>query len=425
MGIRRWAVGAGSILVLTAAVPAGGQELPARDRVLEPEIDDVYTVGSFDGELWETFGDVNQVAFDDAGNLYVLDPGNHRVVVVDPAGRFLREFGQEGEGPGEWRAPGSMAVLGDGRVVLADAGHRAYQIYGPDGIYERSVPFEQTGGVVIMGRLWPAPDDASLVTAQAGTVRISISSGTGADMPEGRPIRRIDLADGSTESIYSAWRPPAEEGAAPQFRSEGGAVTFSAMGAGPRIFEPGLLVGVLPDGGVAVVDSSAYVVKIVGPDGRERRRVTRPSVRPVPVTTRIEERERQRRIDEIEAGEGPQMRVVLRGAGGEDMSPSAEQMRQMQVNRIREQGFYPEIPSIDGLGAAPTGTLWIRRDSDERPAPGPVDLVGADGSYLGTLAAGALSIPSAFGPDGLVAFIERDDFDVPSVRVSRLPAAIR
>ncbi len=425
MGVHRRVAGAGWIMLLVAAVPVGGQELPARDRVLEPEIDDLYTVGSFDGELWETFGTVTQVAFDGAGNLYVLDRDNHRVVVVDPAGRFLREFGQEGEGPGEWRSPGSMAVLSDGRVVLADAGHRAYQIYGPDGAYERSVPFEQTGGVVIMGRLWPAPDDASLLTAMAGTVRISISAGTGADMPQGRPIRRIDLADGSTELIYDAWRPPAEEGATPRIRTEGGAISFSALGSGPRIFEPALLVGVLPDGGVAVVDSSTYIVKIVGPDGRVRRRVTRPSMRPVEVTPRIEERERQRRIEEVETGEGPQMRMVLRGAGGQDMSPSAEQMRQMQVDRIREQGFYPEIPAIAALGAAPTGTLWIRRDSDERPVPGPVDLVGADGAYLGTLASGTLPIPAAFGPDGLVAFIARDEYDVPSVRVSRLPEAIR
>jgi len=34
-------------------------------------------------------------------------------------------------------------------------------------------------------------------------------------------------------------------------------------------------------------------------------------------------------------------------------------------------------------------------------------------------------MPSAFGPDGLVAFRERDDFDVSRVVVKRLPAEIR
>ena len=48
-----------------------------------------------------------------------------------------------------------------------------------------------------------------------------------------------------------------------------------------------------------------------------------------------------------------------------------------------------------------------------------------DGRYIGTFAAGVTGMPDAFGPDGLAAFIERDEFDVTSVVVRRLPADVR
>lgn len=58
-------------------------------------------------------------------------------------------------------------------------------------------------------------------------------------------------------------------------------------------------------------------------------------------------------------------------------------------------------------------------------APGPIDVLTPAGQYVGTFATGSMTLPAAFGPDGLVAFIERDEFDVPTVAVKRLPAVLR
>ena len=57
--------------------------------------------------------------------------------------------------------------------------------------------------------------------------------------------------------------------------------------------------------------------------------------------------------------------------------------------------------------------------------PGPIDVVTADGRYVGTFATEATALPDAFGPDGMAAFIELDEFDVASVVVRRLPATVR
>ena len=49
-----------------------------------------------------------------------------------------------------------------------------------------------------------------------------------------------------------------------------------------------------------------------------------------------------------------------------------------------------------------------------------IDVFNADREYLGTLPAGAPGMPAAFGPDGLVVHLERDELDVPTFVVSRL-----
>ena len=88
----------------------------------------MFRVGVLDGESWEMFATVPKVAFDERGNLYVFDhaPGTNnsdlRIVIFDRSGAFVREFGSEGEGPGEFNEPRSFAVFRDGTVVAATWG---------------------------------------------------------------------------------------------------------------------------------------------------------------------------------------------------------------------------------------------------------------------------------------------------------------
>ena len=55
----------------------------------------------------------------DDGLYYVADRGNHRIVVFDESGRYVRSFGRQGEGPGELLAPGLVEVV-DGIVYVFD-----------------------------------------------------------------------------------------------------------------------------------------------------------------------------------------------------------------------------------------------------------------------------------------------------------------
>ncbi len=81
-------------VVLLIPAPTASQEvvdLPAQDRPLAIEVEEVFSVGSMAGEEWETFARVEGVAFDAAGNLYILDAQNSRVVKVGPQGQFLTD----------------------------------------------------------------------------------------------------------------------------------------------------------------------------------------------------------------------------------------------------------------------------------------------------------------------------------------------
>lgn len=54
------------------------------------------------------------------GNVLVTDARNHRVVIFDAAGRFLREFGEEGDGRGQFALPGGVAVDPAGSIYVSD-----------------------------------------------------------------------------------------------------------------------------------------------------------------------------------------------------------------------------------------------------------------------------------------------------------------
>ena len=69
--------------------------------------------------------------------------------------------------------------------------------------------------------------------------------------------------------------------------------------------------------------------------------------------------------------------------------------------------------------------IWVQRRGDEPGSPGPIDVLTSDGRYVGTFAAETTGMPDAFGPNGMAAFIEFDEFDVARVVVRRLPAPMR
>ena len=403
--MQRWMMAVGVVVFVwvfgARAVSLAAQgviELPAEDRLLEANFEEVFRVGSLDGDEWETFSRVSAVAFDDSGNLSVMDDQAGRIVVVSQGGEFVREFGRIGDGPGEFAGSSNTAVgftvLRDGRAVVFDPGHGAFAVFGPDGEFERSVRMPGSARYLIR-LLKPARDGENVITTSVSA--FNRGGASDAPVPPFRPILRLVLTGDEVvqDTVVRAWKPSGD--------ADG--------------FRPTLKVEALPDGGLVYTDSSAYAIKVATRDGELTRVLTRP-FRPEPVTDRIREEEIERQLKELEE------RNAGADSGGR-MAAFQARLAEMRRERIASMEFYHEVPVVRTLHTSWEGNIWVRRRGEEPASVGPIDLITPDGRYLGTFAADATAMPRAFGPDGLVAFVEKDELDVQTVVVRRLPQELR
>ncbi|WP_419947895.1 hypothetical protein [Candidatus Palauibacter sp.] len=404
--------------VLGAVLGAAGLQaqemvdLPAEDRPVSPDFELVYTIGSAGAATeWEEFTSISGVAFDGEGNLYLLDgtrmEASARVVVVDAAGRFVREFGRAGDGPGEFRAATQLVVWEDGQVLVEDMMHSGYHVFSPGGEFERMVR-ESGGGLgFAMARRPGLRPERTGARTLVGRSR--------------RTIQRIDMSSEEVEDrvLVEAWAPVEDEGP----RSG----DIEDMIGEEWGFEPDLLFDALPSGGVAFSDSSAWAIKLTDPSGEISRILRRP-IRPLAVTEQMERVERERRL---EAQRNRPFRSITQpgSAPPPQVRELIDNLTLLQREAIENMRFFPEVPLIAAVRATWDGALWAQRSTEPgSDEPGPIDVIAPDGRYLGTLETGTAALPDmpdAFGPDGLVAFLDTDEFDVPVITVWRLPPEIR
>ena len=416
---------------LLTAVPAHAQEiiqLPAEDRWLDADFEEVYRVGSSSGEDWEQFGSIFQVSFDGSGNLYVLDIYASRVVVVDPEGGFAGVVGGPGDGPGEFRFPRSLAVLEDGRVVVGDTGHRAFQIYDSNGRFARNVRIGDDL-LGIAGRLYADRNGDESVVLSGYLAAIGGGRSAGGDgWASTRPVTGFVLGGDRVvrDTIAEAWAPPSA--GLVEFRVGGRRISMGDQTPPPRTFDPALLVGTLPGGGVAFSDSSAYAIKLVDAEGVVSLVLSRP-FHPELVTDRILEAEVERQLEEYadQSATRRPARVVDGRTGNavegllspEVMREAAKRSRRLFLEALPAAD---EIPVVRDLRTTWDGNIWVQRRGDEPVSDGPIDVLTMDGRYLGSYPSGTI-MPSAFGPGGLVAFVEADELGLETVVVRRVTLA--
>lgn len=398
---------------LAATAPLSGQErveLPAADKFLDAAFEEVYQVGGVDGDGWEAFGFVSEAGFDEAGNLHVLDGANARVVVVSPSGGLVREFGRRGDGPGEFGSAGALAVTRAGSAVVFDPSKLGFQVFGPDGEFARASSMRSdaegplslirlTGGMRIAG-------SGDMVIAR-GFRKIDVTPSQ-APPDERRHVVRFHVgrAQVRMDTLAAAWMPKKDDSGV---RVGGSADSPTVeVRRNLRAFEPGLLVGVMPDGGFAFADSTTWAVRVANASGVVLRVLTRP-FQPRPITDRIRDAERERRMAMVPAGGGL----------------SSSQLEEIRQGMVANLEFYPEVPVLSDVRASWEGRLWVQRRAADASPHGPIDVLSADGRYAGTFAEGAAAMPIAFGPDGLAAFAEMDDLDVQTIVVKRLPRGVR
>ena len=408
-------------------------ELPGEDRWLDAGFEEVFRVGSLMGAEWEQFGNVQRVAFDGAGRLYVFDSQADGIFVVGTDGALIRQIGRRGEGPGEFRNAADFVALEDGRVVVADLEHRAYRLFDANGEFQRMVRMGGDPSLTVVGSHMAQRGTDALVTAAGGggTMSMSITSVAGGGRPKRaeattRAIERVDLSGEEVvkDTIAEGWRPPGSDPLSGIRRSADGRVGVGFGGrSGPPEFSPRLYWDVLPDGTVAFSDSSTYAVQIAAAGTGVARILTRPFP-PEAVTDRLIKAERERRLKELAATPDDELGGPRMVINGEVLAIDPEKQRKKEREKIENLQFFSEIPVIRALRTSWSGMIWVRRRGEELDSDGPVDVLDMAGRYLGSYGTGATEIPDAFGPGGLVAFIEEDELGVESVVVKRLPSGV-
>lgn len=424
--------GIAALAFVTAAVPAAGQ-----DRRLAADFPEVYRAGGVDAPDWALFSRPGPLGFDASGNLYVLDAAAPQVVVISPDGQPVMVVGRAGDGPGEFDIPTDLVVWRDGGFAVLDAGHNALQVFGADGWFQHMVRWSSQPGSPLsvfaqLGRVMRPDPNGSGVFAQGALDRMGDLigafdelAGTESEPKTGvdeRGIEHIDI-EGELVTATPVWQgrrapraQPVDRITAEDLRNNASLVQASSD---PMFFDPGFHWDILPDGTIAYSDSSAYVIWMVK-DRSVRDVIGRP-ILPEPVNDRIRSEMIEWEIDRLErsfsemnAADDPEVRAV--------QATWDESRRE----RVESREFFAEIPVIRGIRATWDGALWVQRRGEEPwDDDGPIDVFGRNRQYLGTFPPGATEMPLAFGPDGLVAFWELDELDVPTIVVKRLSAGLR
>lgn len=122
------------------------------------------------------------IAVDRAGNIYVADTLNGRIVKLSPEGIYLQEFGRLADTAGSLGRPKGVAVDEAGRVFVSDGLQAAIEVFAPDGAYlgmiGRKDPADPKAGSLFEapGALSIAGDELQVTDAINGimTLRVTV-----------------------------------------------------------------------------------------------------------------------------------------------------------------------------------------------------------------------------------------------------------
>lgn len=411
---------AAALLALDAgAARAQGQivRLPEQDRRLAGTAAEVFSIGKAEGAEHEMFGEISGVVFDAQDNLYVLDRQAKRVMVYDRNGRFLRQIGKEGEGPGELIAPMQLMLGSDGVLIVSDLGRFGYSLFRTDGTYVRNVTTEGLLPLSRAGLSWHPRGGVVGAFAQMG----GREPGSPPQISTAEPLMFVPLGGGQPSRVFAL---PSRDQVT-QSTTPGGAgqVNVQMMRRPPPAFTPSTLFGVLPDGNVALSFTSGYTVRVVDLSGQTLRYLQRP-MRVRLTTDRDREQARQARREQMASGRGRVAISVGAGPGGGSGPRPRGAPSEAELNRMMgEMEFADTIPALQGLRVSPSGKLLVERTGASVGDPGPVDVITPDGQYLGTFM--DIGLPDAISRSGLAAWIEYDDDQIGRVVVRRLPPGWR
>jgi hypothetical protein len=189
-------------------------------------------LGSGNGQLSGPLG----VAIDSADNVYVADSGNNRVQVFTTAGGFLRKFGSAGSGDGQLNAPAALAVDASDNVYVADTGNSRVEKFDSAGAFVSSCGSAGTGNDQFNGPQGIAADPAgNTYVADTSNDRVQKFGPAGAATPptaDAGPDQTVECAGATTPVALNGTASTAGSGTINSYAWSEGA---TALGTGATL----------------------------------------------------------------------------------------------------------------------------------------------------------------------------------------------
>jgi len=142
------------------------------------------------GEGPDTFNGPTDVAVAPNGDVFVADGHvNNRIVKFSKDGKFIKEWGRKGAGPGEFNLPHTIFFDSRGRLFVGDRSNKRIQIFDQDGNFiAQWAQFGSPSGIFI------APDDTLYVVDYNDKMRLFV--GSAKDGSIRHTINNLTLAEG-------------------------------------------------------------------------------------------------------------------------------------------------------------------------------------------------------------------------------------
>lgn len=312
---------------------------------------ELYRVGGAGAEGGEELVDPMSVALDATGDVYVADQEPAVVKQFGPDGRFVRRFGHEGGGPGEFRA-GFVAVSG-GALVLHDPQQTRTSVFDTAGSFVRSWASSCC--------YW-----SSIEVDRDGI--IYIPTGGGSARRDSLPLRRFlrYRLDGTFVDTMRIQNPGKEE---PEWVLTGGSGNSKMMMSTSVPLAAGTTWALDPGGGALAAWTADYRF-IASRTGLDTAQVVSLARAPGAVSD-----ERRQQIRDS---------MVTR---------FAKQFGQEAVEDAFPMSDIPRTaPAFESIEVDRRRNRWVRPDDGGHPAAGRFDVFDSTGAYLG-----AVPVPAPFG----------------------------
>ncbi len=356
--------------VVTTEFPQRGGDAGAWRLVEELRL------GNVMGDGPEGFGDIQDIAVDPAGHIYVLDVGSKEVRVFDRDGAYLRTMARDGDGPGEiryresrtnhrimWRAPDQLWI-GDGyQLSVVDALGSELRRYA----WQRYPGLFFPGEVPISRRVIAAGTDGSVFSVVSVRVR--------------EPVREREPIEGRTD-VHVVRSPVSDD--------------YEMLPGDTLLIESRKLVETGPPAGRATRGGSAISARWVrNEDPRFAWTVERGGM------VWVAHRSGYRFDKVIFAGD-----TVRTVQVGDVPPPPAE-----------EAEF---VPILATLATSPEGWLWVQREEPETEGGSTWDVLDNCGRYRATVSAPVGLRRVEVGAGGELYGISSDEMDLDFVHRFRL-----